>query len=392
MATTAGKLVKHSGVYALGTLSRQLISFIMLPVYTRYMTPADYGVVGLLVFTLALVEPLLGARLGDAVIKFYLEPKSDRDRHTVISTAFMITGAISAFAAALIYLFRGPESSLLFGTYGYSLLVGIFGLQILTQAIESYGFIFLRIQERPIAFVALSLSKLALQLSLNIWLVVHLRMGAAGVVIGGTAASAAYAIGLALYVLHKTGASFDFGIARRMLIFNIPLWFSGFAALYIFSANRYFIRLFGSLDEVGLYELAARLAGVLPLLVWAPFVQFWEIERFRRYHAGDREGFGIVFRSASALMIVVALGISIFAGPAIQVMSAPSFHPAAAAVPFIILGMLFNSLGGGFMNFSFLVTEKTRAINRNSYIGVGIITVLNFALIPKFDFSAPPWH
>ena len=66
-------LLGSSSLYAIGTVARQLVGFLMLPIYTRYLSPADYGAVGLLTLTLALLEPFLGMRLGGAISKFYFD-------------------------------------------------------------------------------------------------------------------------------------------------------------------------------------------------------------------------------------------------------------------------------------------------------------------------------
>src|SRR4051812_46439862 len=106
--TTAksGTLFKHSTIYALGTLSRQLASFLMLPVYTNYLTPADYGVVGLLSFTLALLEPLLGARLSEAMPKFYYDQADPNKREAVVTTALTVTASVSTVVSVLLFSLR----------------------------------------------------------------------------------------------------------------------------------------------------------------------------------------------------------------------------------------------------------------------------------------------
>jgi O-antigen/teichoic acid export membrane protein len=385
MATAAsgsGKLVKHSTIYAVGTLSRQLVGFLLLPLYTHYMTPADYGMVGLLVFSLALLEPLLGARLCEAIPRFYFEQNTEAGRGTVITTAMAITAGISSVASLLIFALKAPASRILFGTTDYSWAVGLFGVQLVTQALEYYGLTFIRILQRPVVYITVSLSKMVVQLTLNIVFIVFLHWGAMGIIASGTISSALYALAMIAYVLRQCGWRFDRTLAKSMLRFNLPLWFSGLAALYIFSSNRYYIRVFSSLDQVGLYELAARLAGALSLLIWTPFSQFWEMERFRVYKTpASHHLFASVFRFASTLLLIAGLGISIFAEPVVKIMSAPEFHGAAAAVPFLVVAGLFASLAN-FCGFSFLITNQTRIINRNSYVTALLITVLNVALIP----------
>lgn len=384
--SSASRLVKHSSIYAIGNISRQLVGFLMLPLYTHYLTPADYGVVGLLTFALALLEPFFGARLGDAMLKFYYEAKDDAQRRLVISTSLAITGAVSATVATIAFASRTAASELIFGSAAYAVPVGLFAYVFLTQAVEAYGLTFVRIQQRPALFICINLSKLVLQLCLNIWFVVHLKLGVTGVALSGIASSALYAAGLALYSTYFNGLSCDLQIARRMIVFSWPLWLSSLASLYIYSSNRYYIRIFGSMDEVGYYELAAKFAALLGVLIWQPISQFWETERFRHYqqpHA--RAIFGSVFEFSSALLFLGALGISVFSQPVIQFMSAPAFHAAALLVPLLAAGWLFGYLTL-FINFSFLVTEKTVLISRNNYITVAIITALNFVLIPRFGY------
>jgi O-antigen/teichoic acid export membrane protein len=389
--SSAGRLVKHSTIYAIGNISRQLVGFLMLPLYTHYLTPADYGVVGLLTFALAVLEPFFGARLGDAMLKFYYEAQEETMRRRVISTSLVITGGVSAAVATIAFLSRASASKLIFGTAQYALPVGLMSYVFLTQALESYGLTWVRIQRRPILFISVNLSKLALQLSLNIWFIVYLQLGVTGVVLSGIVSSATYATGLSLYSIYYNGVSCDSRIAKRMLAFSWPLWLSSLASLYIFSSNRYYIRIFGSMDQVGYYELAARFGTLLGLVIWQPISQFWETERFRYYqqpHA--RAIFASVFDFSAMLLFIGALGISIFSDPVIRFMSAPAFHKAALLVPLLAFGWLFGYLTL-FINFSFLVTEKTVLISRNNYVTVAIVTALNFVLIPRFGYIGAGW-
>jgi O-antigen/teichoic acid export membrane protein len=384
--SNAGRFLKHSTIYAIGNVSRQMVGFLMLPLYTRFLTPADYGVVGLLTFALALLEPFFGARLGDAMMKFYYEAKDDAQRRIVISTTLMVTGMVSTVVASVAFACRVSVSKLIFGTPEYAVPVGLLSYVFLSQAIEYYGLTFLRIQQRPVTFVIVNLSKLVIQVCMNTYLVVYLKQGVTGVALTSVVSSGLYAAGLGIYTIYYNGMKWDLGIARRMIVFSWPLLLSSLASLYIFSANRYYIRIFSSMDQVGYYELAARFAAILGLVIWQPFAQFWETERFRHWRKPEAGAiFGSVFEFASTMQVLGALGISIFSEPVINLMSAPAFHQAARLVPWLSFAWMFGNLAI-FTTFSFLATEKTGQITRNSYITVAIVTVLNLLLIPKFGY------
>lgn len=380
------RMLGHASIYALGNVLRQLAGFLMLPVYTRYLTPADYGIVGLMIFAISLIELVFGARLSQAVPKYYFEGQTDADRAKVVSTAMIITGVVSAGTASIMVLLREPISQGLYGTSNYATIVAFFSVQILTQALEYYALVYLRLQQRPWFYISVNLAKLVVQLSLNIWLVVFLQMGVMGVAVSAMVSSSIFALLLSAYLLRHIGWSVDRVLAGKMVRFCWPLWLAGFAGLYIGSANRYYLRIFSSLDDVGLFELAVKFSAIISVLVWDPFATYWQVERFKYYQRGNAEGiFQIVFYCISTLLVLAALGVALFAGPVIRIMADPAFHASAKAVPFVAFGVVFSCLVA-FSNFSFLVKEKTGWIGRNNYLTAAIITVLNLALIPIAGF------
>lgn len=380
------KMLGHGSIYAFGNLSRQLVGFIMLPIYTRYLTPSDYGVIALMTFALSLIELIFGARLGQAIQKYYFDAKGDADKHTVISTAMIITGLVSFITATTLIILRAPVSLGIYDTTEYSLIVGFFAVTILTQALEFYALLYLRLLQRPWPYVTANLLKLAVQLLLNIWLVVSLDMGVLGVAIGAATSSAIFAVILVLFTVSRVGLSFDRTLALKMLRFSWPLWLGGFAGLYIGSANRYYLKEFSSFEDVGLLELAAKFGAIVSMLVWQPFITFWQTERFVYYHKGNSEHvFQAVFLLISSLLLLTAAAVSLFAPIVITIMADQSFHSAGKAVPFLAFSSVLSSLIP-FMNFSFLVTEKTGWLSRNNYITALILTAFMLILIPAAGF------
>jgi O-antigen/teichoic acid export membrane protein len=384
--SSAGKMLKHSTIYAIGNMSRQLVGFLMLPIYTQYLTPADYGAVGLLTLGVSLIEVILGVRLLQAISKFYYDQNDENDRKAVISGAIITTLTASCFATLLLYSCREIFAKILFDDIAYGLLVGIFSVQIVTNAIENYSLFYVRVQERPILFVAISLVKLATQLSLNIYFVVWMEMGLTGIAYSAALTSILFATILGLYTLRLTGLQFRWSLVRPMVIFSWPLWLAGLATLYIGSSSRVYIRIFSSLDEVGLYALGAKFGGILTILIWGPFSQYWQIERFKIYREDDAKRiYQNVFQFISTLLIIAVSGISIFSDTIIRIMSPQEFHGATIIVPFIAFAGLFSALTM-FSNFSFLATNNTVWIAKSKYLLACIFTALYLVLIPLLGY------
>lgn len=382
----AQQMVKHSGIYAVGNISRQLVGFIMLPIYTHYLTPADYGVIGLLVFLVSFFEIILGGHMFQAVPKYYHQENSLQKKNSVVSTAFLTTTCFSGLACLLMASFSEPLSRVTFGDEKYSIYIVIFSALILTHALEIYSLTYIRILKKPWTFFNFNMGKLALQLGLNIYTIVVLDWGLMGLALSSLISSAIIATTLIIYTLSKTGIIFSKSTAVKIIKFSWPLWISGLIGLYIGSSNKYFIRIFSSLDEVGLYELASKFGSIVMVLVWSPFSQYWQTERFAVAKTENPyPAYSLAFRMITALLLISGIGVNIFSSSVIKIMSAPSFYPAVYAIPFLVVACIFQSLTI-FNNFSFMYTDRTFEITKNNIFTAISITVFYFALIPTFGF------
>ena len=376
--------VSHAATYAVGNVARRIVGFVMLPIYTRFLTPADYGVVGLLTFALAVFEPLVGARLGWAIPKFYTDAPDPRSKRTVMWGAIAFTGTVSAVSVLALILFRGVGSELLFGNRQYALALGLFSVTLLSQPIEQAGMTYLRLRQRSRLYLGFSMFKMVLQVGLNLFLVVYLREGVLGVVLSGVTSSVLLGIGTTIYVALHEAPAFDWQMTRKMVQFCWPMWLSGLAGLYIGSSGSMYLRVFDSLSDVGLLSLGFRFAAVTGMLIWSPFFQHWEPMSFQYYREeGGKRKFQVAFIVMSSLLFAGALGVSIFSEPVIRVMAAKSFYAAATVVPILAMGFILNNLRQ-FFNFSFFVTGNTKIHSLCQYGTAIVITVAYVLLIPRY--------
>ena len=371
-------------MYAIGNIARRFVGFVMLPIYTRFLTPADYGVIGLLTLTLAMMEPILGARLGWAVPKFYFDAPDHRGRRAVIWGALILTGAASAVSVLVLVLFRNVAADILFGNRKYALALGLFAISLLTQPIEQTGMTYLRLRERSGLFLVFSVGKLLLQLALNLILVVYWRGGVIGVVLSAVISSVLIAGGSSIYVAAHEAPAFDWQLTKRMMQFCWPLWLSAIAGIYIGASGALFLRAFDTLSDVGRLQLALRFATTVGMLLWVPFLQHWEPMSFRYYKEADgKRKFQVAFIAISALMFIGGLGISIFAEPVIKVMAAKSFYAAASVVPLLTFAAILDRLRT-FFDFSFMITDRTKMRGAYQYATAAVITIAYVALVPQF--------
>lgn len=379
---------KNISIYAVGTIVRQLAAFIMLPVYTSFLTPADYGIVALLALMLTLFELVLGARFIQAIPKFYYEKKQERERKEVITTALVLTATVSIVSAFVLAYFSETIASIAFDSSDYAGHVELYCILLLTSALEGYGLTYFRIQEKPVLFVANSVAKLLIQLSLNIYFVVYLELGVIGVVYSAVLSSAALGLFAVGYILHYNGLWFNKELVIRFIRFSWPLWLAGFAGLYVGSSSQVYIKFFSDLTNVGIFELSNKFSALLGIMIWAPFSQWWQTERFKIYQFEDKGVtiFPVVFNAMAIILAFAGLGITLFGEIVIRLMADAAFYSAAVAIPFLVVAKIFGELTN-FFRFSFLVTEKTLFM---AYIGYGSavsLTVFLVVLVPQYGFT-----
>lgn len=381
------RAASHIAIYSVGTYLRQLVGFIMLPIYTRFLTPSDYGVIALLSVLVSVFELLMGARFAQAVPRFFYETDDDATRSSTVSTALIFTSSASLIGVALLASNSEIASKVMFGAPDYAVYIAVYSVLLLTSAVENYGLIYVRLLERPILFVSISLGKLLLQLGLNVYLVVFLKMGVAGVVAAAVISSSILCLLMAIFIILRTGLRFDIALAKRLFVFSWPLWVAGGAGLYIGVSNKYFIRVFADVSEVGLYALAGRFASLVGFLVWAPFVQWWQTERFNLYRRDDhgRPVFRAAFNLISSATLLICVGISLFAEPIIKIMADEAFHTAVFAVAPLAFAEVFV-FSKRFNNFGFLAKDKTGYIAAIKYFQAFALTALFLSLIPVFGY------
>src|SRR6476469_2204242 len=108
MSKTLQSLGGQTLVYTLGIIIGKVASFIMLPVYTRYLTPADYGILELLSMTIEVIGMITGIGLVTGVFKFYCAEDDRLEKNTIMSTAALGVLALAVLTAVLGFTFAIP--------------------------------------------------------------------------------------------------------------------------------------------------------------------------------------------------------------------------------------------------------------------------------------------
>lgn len=380
---------KHGIIYSVGVILSRLIGFVMIPIYTRVLQPDDYGVLEILSLTTDVVAMLAGFGIGLAVIRTLYRYDTPAERHLVASSAAILLLVGFGLLGLLGITFAKPLASLLLGDAWGSSGDGLVRLTVVGMALGSMlevPLAMLRANQRSADVVLVGLARLVISVTLNIVLVVWLRMGVAGVLWSTLLTSGFVGGVLTFRLVREAGIGFSSTVARQLVSFGAPLAIWNLASFVMHYSDRYFLRTFGSLEDVGLYSLSYKMAMLLSLFVAGPFSEIW-IPKSLEIDRAEGAGAPVVLRGIigyyNILLVTVALGIALFAGDAIRLATGAAFHAAAKPVPLLLFAMvLFSYRAIG--QLGALIRGRSDLIAVSTVVAASSAIAFNFLLIPRF--------
>jgi O-antigen/teichoic acid export membrane protein len=378
------RLAKHSAIYGLGGLVSRILAVLLLPLYTSYLSPTDYGRVETLVALTAILVTLLRAGISNAFFRFYFDSDEHDERLRVLRTAFWFTIATSTLGLALGWAFAPWIADLLnLGSDQDGLVRAAFVGLWAQMNYEQLTALF-RVEERSAAFVAASLVNVVLTIATTVALVVAFDQGPLGVIVGNFTGTLVVYVALLGYRREQLGLQFDRELLRRMNRFGLPLVPSGVALWALNFSDRFFLAHIAGQDDVGRYSLGVRIASAMVLLLVA-FRTAWPA--FAYSIDDDREarrtyGFVLTYLLFVACWLSLALGV--LAPWIVRVLARDDAFWAGADVvaPLAFAGALWGaytvvSIGIGRLKrtqFNWVITGSAAALD----------VVLNVLLIPPY--------
>lgn len=384
MKEEIGRLVKHAGIYGVGVVLSKSVGFLLIPLYTRFLTPADYGVLELLDLTIFFSGIFCMMGISAAVFRFYAAYDSETDRKEVIATALFFVAVTSLLVAVALQFLAGPLAATAFGNAGYAPYVRVVAWTLFFSNLTEVPFAYWRVRQRTVRFVVVSLIRTVVSAGMLVVAVAVLHQGVRGVVYANLITNGI----VGLIMLGNTLAEVGFRVVRyklrEMLTYGAPLIVQSLASFVLVFSDRLFLRHYASLAEVGVYSLGYKLAGIVTLLVSGPLSMTWSWQQFqiaKKEHAP--RSFAKVQTYQFFVSIFVALVVSVLAKDLVRIMSVEAYWPAARVVPLLAFSWVLANLRAVLYTGIFV----RRATHHLAYISgtaaVGNLA-LNALLIPRY--------
>ncbi len=380
------RLVSSLAAYQVADVVSKFIAVLLLPVYTRYIDPAGYGVVELLANGVILISILVRFGMIEAFLRFYFadEDQQRRDaliRRTGIFLLLATTVAAVALAAAAV-----PLSRLVLGHRDAATFsVAVLGLWSFTNLEFAYGV--LRVDERLRTYAVASLTNVLCTILASVVLVVALGQGPRGLLLGNYGVSTLVLVGLWWTMRHRLRSPQRRGERLGALLrFGLPTVPAEISVYALSVVDRYYIYHHRSQSLAGLYSIAVKLAGSVAFIVRA-FQYAWPPLAYSV--TDDRDAarlYGLVTTYYALISGWVVCGLALLGRWILRLLTTSQFFGAYKALPWVALGWAMYGLWVVFL----VIAGRVKVTTRNfpaSLAGLAANVILLVVLVPPLGIA-----
>ncbi|HEX2468826.1 MAG TPA: lipopolysaccharide biosynthesis protein [Solirubrobacterales bacterium] len=372
------RLATTGAAYTASSVLSKLIAVFLLPVYTAYLSPSDYGAAEVMLASVIAASIVVRFGVIEAILRFYYV--ADEDRRAVVSTGFAALLWATTAGAAIALALAGPISEFLLEYEDAGLArLAILGLWTLT--LWEFVLTLLRLDERPRLYFVLTVINVVVTIPVTVYLVVEADLGADAILLGTFGTGVFFLLWRLWEERRRLSFVPDSALLRRMVRFGLPTMP---AELTLYSLNfidRILLVRLAGLAEAGLYALAIKFANGMQVLSRGFQLAFPPLAYSIADDEEARRAYSLLFTWFAAVCAFGVAGLWLLSRSLVDVLAAEEFAEAHEAIGLLATGVALYALylalvvilgRTGRTEFNFPATAAGTAAN----------VVLNLVLIP----------
>ncbi|HKV25368.1 MAG TPA: oligosaccharide flippase family protein [Candidatus Acidoferrum sp.] len=374
-------LAKQSMVYMAGAVLIGMGYFVLVPLYTRYLTPRDFGAYALIEISLLITVTTTQMGLGTTYLRWYAETEASR-RGEILASC--VAGGIVAAALGggiLAAVMDGPLGRAWIGENARA--AWIFLPLVLIRTAQGIFFSSLQAAQRPVAYVLSAVTRLLMLVTACYWFVALHGERVRGVLNCWLTGDGVCLLILMGFCLPGMKLRVRKSLLIPMLRYGFPLVWSSLMALLLDASGRYFLAQFQSLAEVGRYTVGIKVTSLLSMGFLRPFGSAWAGAVFPIAH---RPNAAITYTKIMGYALLVATllaAITILFGPLlIRILAGRAYAGAQSLLPWLLLPVVFRFLEY-WSSLPIYLKYKTQWLGPLATVGTALCIVLNYFLVPR---------
>ena len=380
------RTIQLGSIYSIGSISQGALFVLLFPIYTSFLSPHDFGIIGLMSITVSLLTRFVSSPINSAFTRFYYAPEYKEKSGILLFNLFLWALLIITCCAVIFWRISEHLAGVLLQDRNLAHLLKIYALILFLQPLSSLFLCLLRMLERAKYFVFTSISSLLLSAGLTLYLLIVLKKGVLSLIVGNLFSLIVTVIMVFPVFIKRS----TFKLSRSVLIpplkYAYPLLLSEYSNLLIQSGDRYVLRFFNSVSMVGIYSFGYQIAGILQTALVTPLKQALQPVVLKQEE--DPEAIRHFLRVGATYFYLVGcaacLLISLFSREILMLFARKEvFWAAWVIVPIITYSYVQHGLGN-FVGWGMGLMKKSFHVSGTVLVAALVNIGLNFLFVPQW--------
>lgn len=376
------KVINNSAIYVASNFLNKGISFLLMPIFTYYLAPSDYGLLSLFTVFLSVITPFVLLQSHGAITVEY------NKREFKDFPQFMMSGILNSIFAFLCVIiavyFLSAYLAEIFELPRKWILVLPF--LAFSNSIILYLQTYYIAKEKAIFYGLLSIGNLFLNIGFSLFFVVILKYGYEGRILGSLLCSFVISL-VAIFVLvfkKIIRLSISRKAQKSILLFGIPLIPHALGAIILNMADRLFIQQMIGTVELGIYTVGYTIGSIIMILEGSLNQAFYPFfYRNLKLNTKKSRMNILLFSFVIVFILMISVIVLYISTPIIFNMLDNRYVNGQIFVLWVALGYMFLGFYKMFSGYLFYL-KKTYILSILSILNIGLNLVLNYFLILKF--------
>jgi len=376
---------KNAIIYSMGSLALRASAFLLIPLYTHYLSLNDFGILSILLLTIQILVTLIDFGIINSLMRFLPEYEFSGKLYKLLGTSLTLNIFSSIFFGITGYIVLSIVSPTVIKSNNAQLYIILTIIAAITQSLCVNMMSYYRAKNLGFKYTIISLIITILLITFSALLLIVLNTGITGILVGQIISYGAVWLFITTIIYFKERFGFSSEIFKKLTVYGYPLIFARSGDLLMLTLSTYFLSYFSSTEDVGIYSLAYRIASIAGIILTMPFQLAFEPYIFANINT---EGIKKVISSLTTYLILAMAFTSFIIvfvfKDFISIIAPPEYGTAYAIIFFLLPGL---SLSGIHTIAQTLlhINNKTKTTG----IVVGslsfISTILSYFLIPKLS-------
>lgn len=364
-------LVKNSIIFMIGNFSSKILIFFLLPLYTHYLNPAEYGEFDIYINILSMLYCFVSLQSIEIIYRFIQDAYDDLSKSEVISNSLFITViGILIFSIGMIFIkiWTGFPYAYIFILYTTWNIIAQFCQQCI------------RGMNRSALYSITGVLSTFIQVASNVLFIVVFQLGAISLLWAHVITY--FFISLIILAKFNVFKYFNYRSINLRIIFDqlrysVPLMPNALCLWGISSLGRYLLLFFYTTTEVGVLVFATKFSQLLGV-VNSVFFMAWQQSAITEYNSSDKNQFASSIFNKFLLLQISAVAVFF---PIIKILvftiMGEAYRIAWPYIPLFFIGIMFNAYAN-FVSMGFYGAKKTNTVFIASFVAIALYFLLGY--------------